>query len=377
MIYWLWEDYFSRAGLGLRIGGAGVLSFALVILLGPRVIRFLIRKKIGDVPQFDHADLNEITRHKFATPTMGGALMVIAIFVALLMFGNLTNMYINSGLVALVWLGVLGGVDDWLKLRSAAGKGGRDGLKTWEKLIFQIGLAVLLSNYVYQWGQASYVVEGTGKLYNPAHSFFFPLTSAAVHLPYLAYLIIMVLVMTGSSNAVNLTDGMDGLATGCLIIVTVVFLVISWIVGVVRWADIFNLPFVPYSAEMTVLCASMLGAMLGFLWFNAHPAAVFMGDTGSLPLGGLIGYIAVITRQELLLVLAGGVFVMEALSVLLQVGYFKMTKGRGMQGKRLFRCAPIHHHFHLSGWPETKVVVRFWLLGILFAILALGVLKLQ
>ncbi len=377
MIYWFWEDYFSRAGLGLRIGGAGVLSFALVILLGPRVIRFLIRKKIGDVPQFDHADLNEITRHKFATPTMGGALMVIAIFVALLMFGNLTNMYINSGLVALVWLGALGGVDDWLKLRSAAGKGGRDGLKTWEKLIFQIGLAVLLSNYVYQWGQASYVVEGTGKLYNPAHSFFFPLTNAAVHLPYLAYLIIMVLVMTGSSNAVNLTDGMDGLATGCLIIVTVVFLVISWIVGVVRWADIFNLPFVPYSAEMTVLCASMLGAMLGFLWFNAHPAAVFMGDTGSLPLGGLIGYIAVITRQELLLVLAGGVFVMEAMSVLLQVGYFKMTKGRGMQGKRLFRCAPIHHHFHLSGWPETKVVVRFWLLGILFAILALGVLKLQ
>ena len=384
MIYWLWEDYFSRAGLGLRIGGAGVMSFMLVILLAPRVIRFLIRKKVGDVPEFEHADLNEITRHKFATPTMGGALMVVAIFISLLLFGNLKNMYINSALVALVWLGVLGGVDDWLKLRSAApagvrrdaGAGGREGLKSWEKLIFQIGLAVLLSNYVYRWGQASYVVEGTGKLYNPAHSFFFPLTETAVHLPFLAYMIIMVLVMTGSSNAVNLTDGMDGLATGCLIIVTVFLLVISWIVGVVRWADIFNLPFVPFSAEMTVLCASTLGAMLGFLWFNAHPAAVFMGDTGSLPLGGLIGYIAVITRQEMLLLLAGGVFVMEAMSVLLQVGYFKMTKGRGMQGKRLFRCAPIHHHFHLSGWPENKVVVRFWLLSILLAILALGVLKL-
>ncbi|MBN1553192.1 MAG: phospho-N-acetylmuramoyl-pentapeptide-transferase [Phycisphaerae bacterium] len=372
MIYWLFEHYFTTAGLGIRIGAAGALSFCLVILLGPKVIRFLIRKKIGDRPEFDHADLNEITRHKSATPTMGGLLIVISIFVSLVLFSNLRNMYINSALLALVWLGALGGVDDWLKLRRGV-TGGRDGLKSWEKFLFQVGLVVLLSVYVYRWGSASYLSPD----FNPAHRFFFPFTDYSVNLPILAYALIMILVTTGSSNAVNLTDGMDGLATGNLVIVTAFFLVISWIVGVVRWAELFNLPFVPFSAEMTVLCSSMLGALLGFLWYNAPPAAVFMGDTGSLPLGGLIGYIAVITRQELLLLLVGGVFVMEVLSVVLQVGYFKLTKGEGIEGKRLFRCAPIHHHFHLGGWPETKVVIRFWVVGVILAVLALATLKLR
>jgi phospho-N-acetylmuramoyl-pentapeptide-transferase len=378
LIYWLFESYFSRGGLGLRIGAAGALSFLLVLLLGPKIIRLLVRRKIGDVPDFDHADLNEITRHKSATPTMGGVLIVVAMFVSLVLFANLKNMYINSALVGLVWLGVLGGIDDWLKLRSAANQTGRDGLKSWEKLIFQIGLAVLLSNYVYRYGQGSFVIEETGKLYNPAHSFFFPFTTASVELPFVVYVLIMVFVMTGFSNAVNLTDGMDGLAAGSLAIVVIVFLVLSWIVGVVRWAAIFELPFVPYSAEMTVLCSAMLGALLGFLWYNAYPAAVFMGDTGSLPLGGLIGYIAVITRQEFVLLIAGGLFVAEALSVVMQVGYFKYTKTRNAGvGKRLFRCAPIHHHFHLGGWPETKVVLRFWIIGIVLALLALGTLKLR
>lgn len=382
MIYWLFEEYFSRGGLGFRIGGAGVLSFVLVLLFGPRMIRFLYKKRIGDNPQFDHADLNKLTHHKSDTPTMGGVLIVIAIFVSLVLFGNLRNMYINSALLAVVWLGGLGGLDDWLKLRNARlGNGNRDGLKSWEKLLFQIGLAVLLSVYVYKFGRASYVMEASRGIYNPAHSFFFPFTDATIHLPFLAYVIIMSLVMTGSSNAVNLTDGMDGLAVGCLIIVTGVFLLISWIVGVVKWAEIFQLPFVPFSAEMTVLCAAMLGAMLGFLWYNASPAAVFMGDTGSLPLGGLIGYIAVITRQELLLLVVGGVFVIETLSVIIQVGVFKATKGRGgrpqMKGKRVFRVAPIHHHFHLGGTPDTKVVIRFWIVGILLAVLALGILKIR
>ena len=225
MIYWLFQDYFSHAGLGFRIGGAGALSFVIVLLLGPKLIRFLYKERIGDNPQFDHADLNKLTRHKSDTPTMGGILIVIAIFASLVLFGNLRNMYINSALLAVVWLGGLGGLDDWLKLRNArSGNGGRDGLKSWEKLIFQIGLAVLLSVYVYKFGRSSYVVEASRGIYNPAHSFFFPLSEVVVHLPFLAYVIIMVLVMTGSSNAVNLTDGMDGLATGNLIIVTGFFL---------------------------------------------------------------------------------------------------------------------------------------------------------
>jgi phospho-N-acetylmuramoyl-pentapeptide-transferase len=377
MLYWLFEDFFAHAERGLRLIGAGIVSFAIVILLGPRLIKFLVRRKIGDRPEFDHADLNELTRHKSATPTMGGSLIVIAIFVSVMLFGNLKNMYIDSALVALVWLGVLGGIDDWIKLRGA-GKSGRVGLRTWEKLVFQIGLAVLLSSFVWRFGRTSYFVEETGMAVNPAHSFFLPFRSPAIGISFIVYVIIMVIVMTGSSNAVNLSDGMDGLAAGCMLEVALVMLVVSWIVGIERWAAYFNTPFVEASAEMTVVCAAILGSCLGFLWFNAAPAAVFMGDTGSLPLGGLIGYIAVVTRQELTLMIAGGVFVMEAVSVLMQVGYYKMTKGKdGSPGKRLFRIAPIHHHFHLGGWAETKVVIRFWILGIIFAALAIGTLKLR
>ena len=370
MIYWLFENYFRGGGLGLRIGAAGVISFVLVLVLGPKVIRLLIKKKIGDVPEFDHKTLNEITRHKSNTPTMGGVLIVLAMFVSIVLFGNLSNMYIKSGLFALVWLGILGGVDDWLKLRAAAGHGGRDGLKSWEKFVFQVALAVLLSNFVYRYG------KGVEDQIVPAHCFYLPLVKKMIALSFPVYAVIMTLVMVGSSNAVNLTDGMDGLAAGNLLITSVVFLVISWIVGVTEWAAVFSMPFVPFSAEMTVLCSAMIGALLGFLWFNAHPAAVFMGDTGSLPLGGLLGFIAVITRQEVVLFIAGGVFVMEALSVLLQVSYFKYTRHTKGEGKRIFRCAPVHHHFHLGGWAETKVVVRFWILGLIFAVAALAILKL-
>lgn len=380
MIYWLFQGYFSEAGRGFRFVAAGAMSFVLVLLLGPPTIRLLIRRKIGDVPDFDRADLNELNRHNSNTPTMGGVLIVLAIFVSVVLFADLSNMYIKAALVPLIWLGGVGAWDDWLKLSSAAQGTGRDGLKTWEKLVHQIGVAVVVSVFVWKYGENSLIVLAGGERVNPAHSLFLPFGDAPIPLYLLGYTLIMVIVMVGSSNAVNLTDGMDGLAGGCLIMVAAVFLVVSWIVGVQAWAqsEVFSLPFVPYSAEMTVLCASMIGAVLGFLWFNAHPAQVFMGDTGSLPLGGLLGYIAVITRQELVLVIAGGVFVMETLSVILQVGVFKLTKGRGgMGGRRLFRCAPIHHHFHLGGWPATKVVARFWILGAIFAGLALAVLKLR
>ncbi|NBB94342.1 MAG: phospho-N-acetylmuramoyl-pentapeptide-transferase [Planctomycetes bacterium] len=377
MIYWLFRDYFSKAGLGFRLAGAAAVAFAIVMLIAPRLIHWLVRKKIGDVPEFDHADLNELTRHKSTTPTMGGILIVIAILASVLLFGNLGNMYVKGGLVALVWLGAVGGWDDWLKLKSAA-SGGRDGLKTWEKLVHQIGAAVVLSGFVWKYGAQSYYAVPGGAPINPAHSFFWPFPAPAIALSFLAYVIIMVLTMVGSSNAVNLTDGMDGLAAGNLVMVAAVLLVFTWVVGVETWSQYFAMPFVQYSAEMTLICAAMVGASLGFLWYNAHPASVFMGDTGSLPLGGMLGYIAVVIRQELLLLIAGGVFVVEALSVVLQVGYFKWTKRRGgIEGKRLLRCAPVHHHFHLSGWAETKVVIRFWILGLIFAALAMATLKLR
>ena len=358
----------------LRMSGAAMLSFLIVMILGPRVIRYLVRKKIGDLPEFDHADLNELTRHKSTTPTMGGILIVVAIFVSVLMFANVGNMYIRMGLMALIWLGGLGAADDWIKLRYSAGKGSRDGLKTWEKVLFQIGLAVLLSIYMYRYGGRETVLG----VVNPAHRFYFPFRAESIHVPLLAYVIITVMTMVGSSNAVNLTDGMDGLASGCVMIVSFVLLLLAWIVGVRAWSNFFSLPLVYESEEMTVICASIIGSCLGFLWYNAHPAQIFMGDTGSLPLGGLIGYVAVVTRQEMLLLIAGGVFVMEVASVVLQIGYYKLTKpAGGMEGRRIFRCAPLHHHFHLGGCPESKVVIRFWLLAIMFAALALATLKLR
>jgi len=372
MMYLIFKEYFKSPWV-LRMTAAAVVSFLIVMLLGPTLIRYLIRKKLGDRPEFDHATLNEITRHKSNTPTMGGILIVVSIFVSVLLFADLRNMYIRMALFAVVWLGGLGAVDDWIKLSNARvkpgqGKPTRDGLKSWEKILFQIGLAVLLAVFMRAYGAN---VE-------PAQKLYLPFLSEGLALPALAYVIIVVLTMVGSSNAVNLTDGMDGLATGCTLIVTVVLLILSWVVGIAEWAAIFQQPLVMGSAEMTILCAAMLGSCVGFLWYNAHPAQVFMGDTGSLALGGLIGYIAVVTRQEALLLIAGGVFVMEAGSVILQVGYFKLTKpGRGMEGKRLFRCSPLHHHFHLGGWAETKVVIRFWILGIIFAALALSTLNMK
>jgi phospho-N-acetylmuramoyl-pentapeptide-transferase len=366
--------YLFYQGLILRMAGAAVVSFLIVLMLGPRMIRFLMKRKMGDRPEFDHADLNELTRHKANTPTMGGILIVIAVFLSILLFANTHNGYIRRSFVALLWLGALGACDDWLKLRQARTQGtGREGLRMWQKLIFQVGLAVLLARFTYDYGRES-VIDGV----NPAHSLFLPFRIPPVPLGILAYTIIMVLTTVGASNAVNLTDGMDGLAAGCLIIVSLVLLLLAEIVGVQVWANFFGLPLVAGSAEMTVVCAALIGSCLGFLWYNAPPAQVFMGDTGSLTLGGLLGYIAVVTRQEVVLLIAGGVFVMEAGSVLLQVSYFKLTKPTGgLQGKRLFRCAPLHHHFHLGGWAESKVVVRFWLLGIIFAALALATLKLR
>jgi len=358
----------------LRMTGAAGVSFLVVMIFLPRFIRFLLRKNVGDRPEFDHADLNELTRHKSATPTMGGLVIAVAIFVSTLLFADLGNFYIRVAMLALIWLAGLGAADDWLKLRSSASGGTtRDGLRAWEKILFQIGLGVLLAVFIYWHGRASgYYTVQLDRRINAVYHFYLPFRSQPIPLAQLGFVLITVVTMVGSSNAVNLTDGMDGLAGGCMVIVSAVFLLLAWVAGNSAWAEFLNLPFVPSAAELTILCAAMIGACMGFLWYNCSPAQVFMGDTGSLPLGGLIGFVAVVTRQEAMLLIAGGVFVMEAVSVVVQVFTYKLTGG-----KRVFRCAPIHHHFHLGGWPETKVVVRFWLLSAIFAALALATLKLR
>ncbi len=380
MLYYLFREllqgqHYAYENALFRGTCAALFCFLLVLVFLPRVIRQLMKWKLGDRPEFDHASLNKLTRDKSNVPTMGGVMILGAIALAVLLFADLASFYVQMALVCLVWLGVLGAVDDWLKLTAKRRTNSRDGLKMYEKLLFQIGLGVVLGFYIYRHGHGNY--DMLNSLADPAQLPTYkilsvPFYKAGLQLGTFTFMVVTVLVMTGTSNAVNLTDGMDGLASGCVAMCALVFLILTYIVGTEELARKLLFPYVPQSGELVVLCGAILGSCLGFLWYNCHPARVFMGDTGSLPLGGLIGFVAVVTRQELMLLIAGGVFVIEALSVMAQVGYFKWTGGR-----RLFQCSPIHHHFHLSGWSEPQTVIRFWLVAALFAGFAVMTIKLR
>lgn len=359
--------------------GAVILSFFLVIIPGPTVIQWLRHQKIGDLANFDQEQMNEIMRSKIGTPTMGGILIIYAIAVTTLILANLDNFYVRMAVICLVWLGAVGAVDDWLKLtsgRRAASlppgtHASRQGLTSLEKLLFQIGLGILLCYFTYHYS-----------LDLRSHTLYFPFfKNLSLQLGPITFVFIGTFVLTGTSNAVNLTDGLDGLAAGCAAIVSFTFLILSLIQGYPMGneplASYLFLPLIPGSAQMAVIAGAMVGACLGFLWFNCNPASVIMGDTGSLALGGLLGYIAVVIRQELLLVLCGGIFVAEAMSVILQVSYFKYTRRRFGQGRRIFLMSPLHHHFQKKGWHETQVVIRFWLVGAMLAMIALATIKLR
>jgi phospho-N-acetylmuramoyl-pentapeptide-transferase len=348
-------------------------SFLIALLTGPRIIRWLMRKKIGDRPEFHHATLNELTKEKANTPTMGGLIIIFSILVTTLLWAKLTNPFIQKAIFLLIWFSLLGGVDDWLKLTAGSRRRTRDGLQAWEKLIFQIGGSVLIALYLYR----DFTNLDDAKLF----WLWLPFSKHPIPLPLAnwVFVLIAILYMSATSNAVNLADGMDGLAAGCVGMVSLVLIILCYVasetmsrVTSVTWASYLLLPPIPQAGELSIFYSATLGAVLGFLWYNCHPAQVFMGDVGSLPLGAAMGYGALATRNEILLLIIGGVFVLELLSVVLQVAYFKYTGG-----KRLFRCAPLHHHFHLAGWSEPQVVVRFWLLAAAFAALALATLKIR
>jgi phospho-N-acetylmuramoyl-pentapeptide-transferase len=358
---------------------AVILSFGLVAVLGPGVIRWLRRQKIDDEAHFDQAQMDQMMLGKKGTPTMGGILIIFSIALTTLMLADLGNFYVGMGLICLIWLGAVGAMDDWLKLTMhrrgkllPPGKPvSRQGLTSLEKILFQVGLGILLSYFTYFYSRDAH-----------SHTLYFPFfKNLATPLGPTMFIILGTAVLTGTSNAVNLSDGLDGLAAGCAGIVSFTFLILALLqgyrVGGGYLVDVLFLPRIPGSAEMAVIAGAMVGACLGFLWFNCSPAAVFMGDTGSLALGGLLGYIAVVIRQELLLVLCGGIFVAEAGSVILQVGWFKYTRRRFGEGRRIFLMAPLHHHFQRKGWAETQVVVRFWLIGAMLAMLALATIKLR
>ncbi len=370
--YLLEGRYYAHQNPLFRATVAIVVAFLVVWALGPVVIRYLIRKRLGDVPDFDHRELNELTQHKTDIPSMGGILILFAVASAVLLLADLRVFYIHLAFFCMVWLGTLGTVDDLLKLLSKGKEGTRDGLKLYQKLLFQVGLGTMLAVFVYWRGQETF--EGVSSQTYRILTLPFVKGDLAdpILLPMWAFVISTILVVAGTSNAVNLTDGMDGLASGCVAVCCAVFMLLAWAVGDTRVAAYLLIPHIPEVGELSVLCGAMMGACLGFLWYNCHPAQVFMGDAGSLPLGGLIGFVAIVIRQELMLLIVGGVFVIEALSVILQVGYYKASRG-----KRIFLVAPIHHHFHLKGWTESQVVTRFWLLSALFAVLALATTKLR
>ncbi len=344
----------SRVFLTARIALASVTSFLVAMIFGPMAIRWLksrFRERIDSASE----RLNEIQAGKQATPTMGGIFIILAISIAVILWGDWNSIYIRLGMAAVLGFGLLGAVDDWVKLRTR-----KNGLRIREKLIAQLVLAAAISVMLYfEHRQTDHGLD-----------LIWPLGGYAWNLGA-AFVLWGMFVLVGSSNAVNLTDGLDGLASGCMVFAGSAFTALAYLAGHSVLAGYLSIPFIAGSGEFAIVLGAMVGAMLGFLWFNCHPAQVFMGDTGSLPIGALLGLAALITRQELLLVLVGGVFVVETVSVILQVFWYRMT------GNRLIACSPLHNHYLFKGEHEFKIVVRFWIGSALLALMAVASLKIR
>jgi phospho-N-acetylmuramoyl-pentapeptide-transferase len=360
-----------------RAFAAAFLSFLLVIVAGRPVIRQLTRLKIGDAGSTDAEALRAHAANKANTPTMGGVLIGGAILVSTVLLADIRQMHVQLGLVVLLWLGVLGGFDDWLKLTARRRGTGRQGLFAWEKMVFQLGLGVIVGFFAYNAGDDPATPLDLAHVLNlPFQRTFLPggggVAEGLIYLSAPVFIAVSALLIAGMSNAVNITDGMDGLAGGVSATVSFGLMVLALIAGSDGFSQYLLVPHVAFVNELAVLAGSMAGACIGFLWWNGSPALVFMGDTGSLALGGLIAYLAIVIRQEIAMLIMSGVFLLEIGSVVLQVGYFKATGG-----KRVFRCAPYHHHLHLGGWTESQVVTRLWIVSILLGLVGLTLLKLR
>jgi phospho-N-acetylmuramoyl-pentapeptide-transferase len=338
-----------------RAAMAGITAFVVTMWIGPAVIRFLtglnarqtIEREGFQALYSEHAGKEKV-------PTMGGLMIIGSVVASTLLWADLSNRFIWMSLIIVVWLGIVGFIDDYLKLSKKNSKG----LTALNKFTGQTIIGLAIGVFLYM---ESPVWTDVGVPF-AKHWF---VTLGVFYIPFVA------IVLVGASNAVNLTDGLDGLAVGCTLTIAVTYAVIAYVTGHLQFSQYLVIPFIDGAGELAVFCAVLFGAGMGFLWFNAHPASVFMGDVGSLALGGALGAVAIFTKKELLLVLVGGVFVLEALSVILQVGSYKWRK------QRIFRMAPIHHHFQLGGLKETKVVIRFWIVSILLSLFGLATLKLQ
>ncbi|HEK84776.1 MAG: phospho-N-acetylmuramoyl-pentapeptide-transferase [Candidatus Saccharicenans sp.] len=362
MLYWLlvplrthWFFFNVFRYITVRTALSGLTSLLLIIILTPVFIRIQKKHRIGQEIREEGPSTH---LNKKGTPSMGGVMIIGCTVLSTLLWGNLSNVYVWLAMSSMIFFGLIGLTDDFIKFRARRSLG----LTTKQKLIFQIlassGIALVLV-----------LIGLKGKFdLHLTFPFFKQLT------PYLGwfYLPWILFILVGSSNAVNLADGLDGLAIGLTLIASVALTALTYVAGHAIWSQYLNILRVPLAAELTVFAGAMSGACLGFLWFNCHPAEVFMGDVGALSLGGTLGLIAILIKQEFLLFTLAGVFILEALSVLLQVSYFKFS-----HGKRIFKMAPLHHHFELVGWPEEKIVIRFWIIGIIFALFSLTTLKLR
>ncbi len=344
-----------------RAAGAVVTSLLFAFILGPPTIRWLRRLRFGQVvredgPQSHHG--------KAGTPTMGGVLILFSATLSTLLWARLDLAYTALCVLSLLWMGALGFLDDYLKVI----RGKSEGLVARYKMAGQLTFGVALALFLLARPVSPFPTTWTGVP-------FFSGSFVAFWEP--AYVIFVALVVSGFSNAVNLSDGLDGLASGLTAIAAATFAVFAYLTGRIDWAEYLGLPYLPGAGEMAIFAVALAGGAIGFLWYNAHPAEVFMGDTGALAMGGAIGVMSILIKAEFLLLIVGGVFVIEAFSVIVQTSYFRYTLKRHGEGQRVFRMAPIHHHFEKLGWPESKVVIRFWILGILFAMLGISTLKIR
>lgn len=416
MLYSLFEylgEHYTLPGAGMfqylsfRAAMAIIFALLIAIVFGRRIINMLARRQIGeDIRNLGLAGQMQ----KKGTPTMGGLIILLAILVPVLLFGDLGNVYVQLVIISTIWLGFIGGLDDYIKVF----RHNKEGLNGRFKIIGQVGLGLIVGSVM--WFNSDIVVREGATL--PASvreevadmSYFAPerehvmsedvvtgvkttqttipfikdnefdykwLAGGNETLGWIVYVLVAIFIITAVSNGANLTDGLDGLVTGVSAPIVFVLGILAYLSGHIVYADYLNIMYIPHSGELVVFAAAFLGALIGFLWYNSYPAQVFMGDTGSLAIGGLIGVFALLIRKELLLPILCGVFLVESLSVMIQVGYFRYTKKHYGEGRRIFLMAPLHHHYQKRGFHESKIVIRFWIMSMLLAAVALVTLKIR
>jgi phospho-N-acetylmuramoyl-pentapeptide-transferase len=403
MLYYLFdylEKHFDLFGAGVfqyisfRAGMAALVSLLIALLFGKRIITFIQNKQIGESIR----DLGlQGQMEKRGTPTMGGLMIILCIIVPTLLFAKLTNVYIVLLLVSTIWLGFIGFMDDYIKVF----KKNKEGLEGKFKIIGQVTLGLIVGLTLYYNGEIVIrkykLSDGTTSTIQSS-SKYVDEESNLTTIPFMKnneldygsiscyisdnctpilYILVVILVVTAVSNGANITDGIDGLAAGTSAIIALTLCIFAYVSGNAIFASYLNIMYIPNSGEMVIFGAAFMGACIGFLWFNSFPAQIFMGDTGSLTLGGVIAILALAVRKELLLPVICGIFLIENLSVIIQVSYFKYTKKKYGEGRRIFKMSPLHHHYQKSGFHESKIVTRFWIVGILLAILSLATLKLR